>query len=176
VEPEAAWLYPYWDDPSGEGSRRLGRRPLRPIIEVALLGPSGRQVVPALVDSGSEHTLAAPWLARAVGVVPDEERSISLGIGGDTQRVGFAHATLALLPPKTAPPRQPIEWEAEVGFFNRWRPPWQLLLGQIGFFDRFTVTMHRHAQAVAVEGFDVFDGRFGMLVDQAENREPRFKV
>ena len=34
-----------------------------------------------------------------------------------------------------------------------------MLLGQVGFLDKFTVTMHRHAQALAVEAFEAFDWR-----------------
>jgi hypothetical protein len=43
----------------------MGRVPLRPIVPLELIGPAGRQRTVGLVDSGSEHTLIAPWLARA---------------------------------------------------------------------------------------------------------------
>jgi hypothetical protein len=36
-----------------------------------------------------------------------------------------------------------------------------ILLGSIGFLDRFTITASRFAQAVAVEDRDAFDERFG---------------
>ncbi|MBW3663200.1 MAG: hypothetical protein KY469_08890 [Actinobacteria bacterium] len=52
------------------------------------------------------------------------------------------------------------EWSAEVGFFTQWEPPWGVVLGQQGFFDRFTVTMSRLALALALEDRDVFDARF----------------
>jgi hypothetical protein len=35
-----------------------------------------------------------------------------------------------------------------------------VILGQRGFFDRFTVTLNRQAQAVAVEDWHAFDDRF----------------
>jgi hypothetical protein len=35
-------------------------------------------------------------------------------------------------------------------------------LGQRGFLDRFTVTMGRTAQRIAVEDWDAFDDRFGI--------------
>ena len=38
-----------------------------------------------------------------------------------------------------------------------------VLLGSIGFLDRFTVTASRFAQAVAVEDQDAFDRRFGII-------------
>lgn len=36
-----------------------------------------------------------------------------------------------------------------------------LLLGQRGFFDQFTVTLSRFAQAFAIEPIETFDDRFG---------------
>jgi hypothetical protein len=53
-----------------------------------------------------------------------------------------------------------VEWRADVGFIAAWEPPWGLLLGQRSFFDRFTVTMSRYAQAFAVETIGTFDERF----------------
>ena len=38
-----------------------------------------------------------------------------------------------------------------------------VLLGSVGFLDRFTVTASRFAQAIAVEGRDAFDERFGIV-------------
>jgi hypothetical protein len=38
-----------------------------------------------------------------------------------------------------------------------------VLLGSVGFLDRFTVTASRFAQAVAVEGREAFDDRFGIV-------------
>ena len=37
-----------------------------------------------------------------------------------------------------------------------------MILGQVGFFDQFTVSMSRNAQAMAVEVWDTFDRRFGI--------------
>jgi hypothetical protein len=56
--------------------------------------------------------------------------------------------------------RDVVEWRTEVGFFTRWEPPYGLVLGQVGFFDNFTVTMSRFSQALAVEALDQFDRRF----------------
>ena len=128
------------------------------------------QSVLGLVDSGSEHTLIAPWLARHVGMDPHEGtwRTV-LGIAGESIEVAFSQLTMRLHPPAGSPDDY-VEWEAEVGFVDRWRPPWGVLLGQIGFLDRFTVTMHRHAQALVVEDFDSFDRRFGSELEKAERR------
>lgn len=68
--PEGAWVYPYAQDltlGAKEQAARMGRVPLQPIVPIELIGPTGRQRTVGLVDSGSEHTLIAPWLARATG-------------------------------------------------------------------------------------------------------------
>jgi hypothetical protein len=54
-------------------------------------------------------------------------------------------------------------------FFTQWEPPWGLLLGQIGFFDRFTVTMNRISQASALEAVDEFDRRFGVQIERGRS-------
>lgn len=57
-----------------------------------------------------------------------------------------------------------VEWQAEVGFVDSWKPTFPVLLGQAGFLDQFTVTMSHHARVTAVEGVDTFDERFGTLL------------
>jgi hypothetical protein len=53
-----------------------------------------------------------------------------------------------------------VEWRAEVGFFNEWTSaPWQVLLGQVGFFDQFTVSFSRHTLQLAIEDVEAFDQR-----------------
>ena len=48
-------------------------------------------------------------------------------------------------------PAGTLTWETQVGFFTQWdSPPWMAVLGQDGFFDRFTVAMSRHSQALAI--------------------------
>lgn len=54
-----------------------------------------------------------------------------------------------------------MEWQAEVGFFSEWTSaPWQVLLGQVGFFDQFTVTFSRGALQLAIERAEAFDERY----------------
>lgn len=130
---------------------------------MTVIGPEDDLTAAALVDSGSENVLAAPGVARAVGVTPDPATEIELGIGGRGRRVRFADVTLRLNPP-TGVEGPPVEWAAEVGFFAEWEPPWSVVLGQKGFFDQFTVTIHRAARAVAIEPLDAFDQRFGTLI------------
>ena len=55
-----------------------------------------------------------------------------------------------------------MEWQAEVGFLSGWTvAPWQVILGQVGFFDQFTVTFSRHALQLAIEPAEAFDERYG---------------
>jgi hypothetical protein len=49
----------------------------------------------------------------------------------------------------------------EVGFFSAWTSaPWQVLLGQVGFFDQFTVTFSRRDFQLAIEDGEAFDRRY----------------
>ncbi len=60
-----------------------------------------------------------------------------------------------------------MEWETEIGVPTHWiAPVWQAILGGIGFFNRYTVTMHRDVQALVVEPFDTFEARFGIRLAQ----------
>lgn len=160
--PLGPWVYPYVEDPHSSGIYDDGDVVLRPVLEVELLGPGlepddDPPRVAALVDSGAERTFAAPWLARAIGVDLHNAPEIRVGLGGSARRVQFAEVTLRLLSPDQ---QSVVEWQANVGFIAAWEPPWGLLLGQRGFFDRFTVTLNRHEQAFAVEDLAVFDQRF----------------
>jgi hypothetical protein len=110
------------------------------------------------VDSGAERVLAAPGVARQIGVTPDRDDPTPLKIGGETRLVHPAVVTLRLAPEPGLPG---WEWQAEVGFFNEWTSaPWQVLLGQVGFFDQFTVTFSRSALQLAIEHGEAFDSRY----------------
>jgi hypothetical protein len=133
-------------------------------MNITLVGPGGggepdEATFLALVDSGAERVLAAPGVARQTGVTPDTDRSEPLKIGGEVRMVHPADVTLRLAPEPGLPG---VEWQAEVGFFSAWTSaPWQVLLGQVGFFDQFTVTFSRHALQLAVEDVQAFDRRLG---------------
>jgi len=132
------------------------------VVEVTPVGKVAlEQKTPALVDSGSEHVLAAPWLRTALELSDIEPlRRMPLGMGGETIMVDFLDIRLRLHPPAGDQDLY-VEWATEVGFVSRWRPYWSVLLGQTGFLDQFTATLHRQAQALAIEEFDAFDRRFG---------------
>ena len=147
------------------------------MIAVRLMDRHRAPRVAALVDSGSERTYAAPALARSIGVDLAGATEVTVRIGGGPQRVRFATVQLALFRDLLDDDdREPLaEWEATVGFFNKWEPPWSVVLGQRGFFDRFTVTMHRAVPALVVDRYEAFDEQFGRQIDEADNRQPRFR-
>ena len=100
-------------------------------------------------------------------MVPDANREISVRIGGASRKVRFADVTVSLLPPDSPFDEGGYdsslvhEWHAQVGFFTEWQsPPWNVLLGQVGFLDEFTVTFNRVSAALAVTAVDDFDTRF----------------
>lgn len=155
--PPFPWVYSYQED-----GPRLGTVVLRPVVPITLVGEDVAPTVMALVDSGCEHLLAAPWLANAVGVdLNQSHRRLDLGIGGQTVEVRFSDLRLRLHPPDGGDDDY-VQWHAEVGFVRQWRPTWPVLVGQVGFLDKFTVTMSRLAQQVAIDADDEFDRRFGV--------------
>jgi hypothetical protein len=150
------WVYPYQED-----GPRLGSIVLRPVVPVSLVGTEVTTPLFALVDSGCEHVLAAPWVAVHAGVDPNaSDKTLRLGIGGETPLVRFLDLRLRLHAPGGGSDDDVIEWEDEVGFLSHWRPTWPLILGQTAFMKHFTVSMSRLAQAVAIEERDAFDKRF----------------
>lgn len=113
-----------------------------------------------LVDTGAESVLAADWLADLADVdLSGSSDKALIGIGGQIAEVTFAEVELRLHAPDDA--RDFVSWRADVGFVPAWQAPFALVLGQAGFLDRFTITFHRGAAALAIEDWDVFDSRFG---------------
>jgi len=82
-------------------------------VSIRLLGRDISTGVLALVDSGSEHILAAPWLVADAKVELDHPRyETDLGIGGGTPAFKFADLRLRLQYPG-GQDSQFIEWEAD---------------------------------------------------------------
>lgn len=159
------WTYDYQEEARGDGAEFLDKPLLRPVVSVMLAnGERVSQRYVALVDSGCDHVLAPAWVAHTIGVEPDEDRQMGVRIGGSARSVRFAEVTLRLMEPGGGPTdasaTRYIEWECSVGFFTSWAdPPWTVLLGQVGFFDEFTVAFSRFTQSLAVEQQDAFDRR-----------------
>jgi hypothetical protein len=149
------WLYPY----AAEHQLRRGREVLRPVVPVSLANRDEIRPRVGLVDTGAENVLGADWLADLAGIDLSENTGKALiGVGGQVAEVIFAEAELRLHAPGAA--AKVITWRADVGFVPDWQAPFPLVLGQVGFLDRFTVTVHRGAAILAIEDWEVFDARF----------------
>jgi hypothetical protein len=172
--PEFPWAFPYIEDKPNFGFYQEGEPVLRPAAEIQLLGPAvtpdTAPRVAALIDSGSERTIAAPWLARAIGVEPDPSSEITVSIGQRPRKVRFADAMLRISPFAADPFESHYEWQAYIGFFDHWEPTWGLLLGQRGFFEEFSVTMSRYTQMMVLEPYDAMEQRFASQISAAERR------
>lgn len=165
---ELPWVYAYEEEHRPQEHRFLEKPLLRPVVVVRFAGARlSEHNVAALVDSGSDHVLAAPWIAQEIGVEPDRDREMSIKVGGAVRPVRFADVTIHVLPPETNVRQggfdasSTVSWETQVGLFTQWEsPPWMAVLGQVGFFDRFTVTISRHSQTLAVSHQGDFDERY----------------
>ena len=174
---EPPWVFRYMDDPAETTARDLNEEPsLRPVVPVRLLNGdeiSTRAV--ALVDSGSERTYAAPGYAREIGIDLRNSIETMVGLGGSRRLVRFAYARVQLMQDLLGDTVVLAEWETRIGFLANWEPPWSVLLGQRGFFDQFTITMHRAVPALVVEKYEAFDERYGVQVETVDLRQPRFR-
>lgn len=155
------WIFPYDEDVSSGPTHPTGRIVYRPIISITFVGTElgDDATLFALVDSGADRVLAAPGIARQIGVDPDSDRAVPLKIAGETRLASPADVSLRLAPEPGLPG---MEWQAEVDFLSAWTgAPWQVVLGQVGFFDQFTVSFSRYGLQLAVEDVGTFDQRHG---------------
>jgi len=160
ARPAFPWFFTYVEDPISGKNHPQGRMVYRPVVPITLIGPEEEDAATflALVDSGCDRCLAAPGVARQIAAEPDADLQVPMKIGGDTRMARPAQVTLRLTPEQGG---GHIEWQAEVDFFTGWTSsPWQVLLGQVGFFDQFTVTFSRNARQLAIEPEEEFDRRW----------------
>ena len=162
------WIFPYVVETNPE-DHPLGRTLLRPLVEARIIGATASSNrVGALIDSGSDYTLAAPVLALEAKIDIRKGRSTRLRVGGASRDISVVDTTIRLCDPDLSEVDggceggNALEWQAEVGFFEKWDdPPFSLILGQVGFFDHFTVVASRFAQGLAIEPIDKFDAWYG---------------
>ncbi|MEX2556382.1 MAG: hypothetical protein WEB06_12220 [Actinomycetota bacterium] len=115
------------------------------------------------MDTGADAILASDLLAEELGIdLDDHEGETSHGVGGKYHKAQYKTVSLRLHA-GDAEVSEYREWEAQVGFVQGWHSYSFVLLGSVGFLDRFTITASRFAQAIAVEDRDAFDERFGMV-------------
>jgi len=116
-----------------------------------------------LVDTGADAILASDLLAESVGVdLTDHEGETQHAIGGRSHLARYKTISLRLHP-HDGEIHEYREWQAQVGFIEDWHSYSFVLLGSVGFLDRWTITANRFAQALAVEERDAFDQRFGVV-------------
>jgi len=94
-------------------------------------------------------------------------RHTVLQVGGGHRSIWVVDANLQLCDPELArdgrecEPENSYDFKAEVGFFEHWNdPPFLVILGQVGFFNRFTVSLSRFSQVIVVDDQDSLDRRF----------------
>jgi len=155
------WLYPYREDPY---FTRMDQPIFRPFIEVSMdHGGETTTALDGLVDTGADAILASDLLAEELGIdLDDHEGETSHGVGGKYHKAQYKTVSLRLHA-GDAEVSEYREWETRVGFVQGWHSYSFVLLGSVGFLDRFTVTASRFAQAVAAEERDAFDDRFGVV-------------
>jgi hypothetical protein len=155
------WLYAYREDAQ---STRLDGPVFRPFVAISLVhGEQSTWQLTGLVDTGADAILASDLLADQLGVdLEDHEGETAHAVGGRIATARYKTIGLRLHPPD-AEEREYVEWQAQVGFIGGWHSDGLVLLGSVGFLDRFTVTASRFAQAIAVEERDAFDDRFGIV-------------
>jgi hypothetical protein len=136
----------------------------RPFVPVSLaVAGASTPELEGLVDTGADGVLASDLLAEELGLdLADHEGEAQHAVGGRT--VTARYKTVALrLHHHDAGPDELRQWETLVGFVEGWHSFGLVLLGSVGFLDRWTVTASRFAQAIAVEDRDTFDSRFGLV-------------
>lgn len=151
-EQEKPWIYqiPKFAGPVEKRSR--------PMVEVSRL--AGGPKFPALVDTGAPGTICSMALYEELS---DEVRGLStmVSIGGK-ELTGFrADLTVVVVSPSGG---EGVEWTIEATVCTEWPNywPWQMVLGQEGFFDHFTITFGSFGQEFALEPDLRFEERFGV--------------
>lgn len=112
-----------------------------------------------LVDTGADAVLASNLLTVDLA---DNEGESQHAVGGRTLTARYKTIAMRLHPGDGVQDVY-LEWPVRVGFVEDWHSDGLVLLGSVGFLDRFTVTASRFAQAVAIEERDAFDERFGVV-------------
>lgn len=157
------WVYPYREDAQ---STRLGEPVLRPFVPISLCyGDQSTWELVGLIDTGADTILVSDLLTVQLGIdLSDNEGETTHAVGGRVLTARYKTINMRLHP-SDAEEGEYREWQAQVGFVQSWHSDGFVLLGSVGFLDRWTVTASRFAQAIAIEDRDVFDERFGTVLN-----------
>ncbi len=155
------WLFPYREDPQ---HTRLGQSVLRPFVPVSLAAAGvSTPELEGLIDTGADEVLASDLLAEELALdLAEDQGEERHAVGGRTVTARYKTVVVRLHHHDIGPDEL-RQWETLVGFVEGWHSFGLVLLGSVGFLDRFTVTASRFAQAIAVEDRDAFDDRFGVV-------------
>lgn len=126
----------------------------RPVLPVQISGPGGSQLFDGLVDSGADDTIFPEVVAQRLGIdlSASAPRRVDL-VGRAPLMIRYAPLTLRI----SDGVRETYEWDAVVGFAPLALP--RALLGQIGFFDGFDVTLRRARREMEIVPQSGFAGR-----------------
>jgi hypothetical protein len=114
----------------------------RPVVSVRVIGPGGDDVVPGLIDTGSDDTLLPDFLIGPLGVAldPDDVGEIG-GIDGGLVTVRYGTIDLELSDPSMV-----YCWNARVGFHARHNA----IFGHVGFLDYFSAMFNGRTREVVL--------------------------
>ena len=126
---------------SNEPFAHRGRKRLRPVVRLKVVGPSGILGVHTYLDTGSEFCLFPEWVAWRVGL-RKQPQSAMMPVGSSVSGTGFVawFDTVQLQIDDPANVQAPFRWSAAVGFTPAGSfatSPIAGLLGVNGGLDRF---------------------------------------
>ena len=123
----------------------------RPVIGVALLGPTGMIAQDGLLDSGADDTLFPESVAALIGIdLTHAPQGTASGFGLGTIPVRYAEVILRI-----ADNQEQRQWRAWVSFASVKRR--YGLLGFAGFLQYFTATFHGDREEVKL----TVNGQYG---------------
>ncbi len=115
----------------------------RPIVALHLARDGKEMVVFAIVDSGADQCVFPASIAEALGIpVPNQRASAFSGSSQVSQVAYFDQVQATILPmdaPNIEPGQEPISFPLYAGFCETLEHVGMGLLGQEGFFSRFTL-------------------------------------
>ncbi|MGH9158242.1 MAG: hypothetical protein ACRD1K_20940 [Acidimicrobiales bacterium] len=130
-----------------------------------MVGPAGSSpIYDGLIDTGSDAILASDLVADYIGLdLEDHDGETTHAVAGAVMTARYKTVNLRPHRPDSDPDTF-LEWEAPIGFISGWQNPSLILLGSVGFLDRWTVTISRFSQAAVIEEVDTLDRRFGTVL------------